>query len=396
MLRNELGKHLAGLQHEGVLIPWHDGKIQPGHDWRMEIESRLREADVVLLLISADFLSSEFCNSVELAEAMQRSDRGGAAVIPIILRPADWSGAPFARLQVLPAGGRPVTMFADADEVFADVARSIRQRLAGRVPPPTHRMVTVRGMEFVHIAEGDFTMGTSDEQFRRLALNDPDAMARENPQHVVYLPSFWIGRNPVTNKQYQEFLAIDRARPVPFRDDGFSAPFNWSGSNRSGPAGMDDHPVVLVSWHDARVFCDWIGGRLPTEAEWERAARGTDARIWPWGNLWQSWRCNTVESENARPTRVGAFSPQGDSVFGVADMSGNVWEWCSSLFDAYPYDANSGREEAGPGERVIRGGCWNLDRYKARCAYRGGTSPNDSGFTIGFRVALDEIPDANA
>jgi toxoflavin biosynthesis protein ToxD len=153
--------------------------------------------------------------------------------------------------------------------------------------------------------------------------------------------------------------------------------------------------VVLVSWDDAVAYCEWLGGRLPTEAEWEKAARGTDGREWPWGDQWDPARCNTMESFNPpHMTAAGSFSPSGDSPYQVADMSGNVWEWCASVIVPYPYQSADGRESrAALGQRVIRGGSWGEGRYRCRCASRNATKPDDMGFTIGFRVVLDADSD---
>jgi formylglycine-generating enzyme required for sulfatase activity len=200
--------------------------------------------------------------------------------------------------------------------------------------------------------------------------------------------SYHLSRFPVTNGQYAAYVQ-ECGGPVPYRPDGLSAPFSWDPVTRRPPAGTDDHPVVLVSWHDASGFCRWLGGRLPTEPEWEHAARSNEDREWPWGDEWDPGRCNTVEGGRGRILPVGSFSPAGDSGFGIADMSGNVWEWCQSAFAPYPYRHGDDRDRAGAlGPRVLRGGAFGEGRYRARCAARNCTGADDAGFTIGFRVAL--------
>ncbi len=145
-------------------------------------------------------------------------------------------------------------------------------------------------------------------------------------------------RTPVTNAQYNQFVQATGHRcPVAWRDGVY-------------PADKADHPVTGVTYQDALAFCRWareITGlpvRLPTEPEWEKAARGPDDRLYPWGNQWRPELANNRENKSKGTTPVNAFSPQGDSPYGVADTAGNVQEWCSSLFGSYPYDPADGRE----------------------------------------------------
>jgi hypothetical protein len=128
-LRDELTKHLSNLRRQGLISVWHDGDILPGSEWRQQITERLQAARIILLLISADFMASDFCYSVEMKEAMARHDRNEARVIPIILRPTDWKGAPFDKIQALPNKGKPVTRWPTHDEAFADVVKGIRRSI---------------------------------------------------------------------------------------------------------------------------------------------------------------------------------------------------------------------------------------------------------------------------
>jgi hypothetical protein len=131
-LREELSRHLALLQRQGYVSAWHDRRLQPGDDWAGEIDAHLEQAQVILLLVSPDFLASRYCWDVEMRRALERHEQGEAVVVPILLRPVDWAEAPFAKLQVLPAEAKPVTTWANRDEAFADVARALRQLVTRR------------------------------------------------------------------------------------------------------------------------------------------------------------------------------------------------------------------------------------------------------------------------
>jgi len=263
------------------------------------------------------------------------------------------------------------------------------------------------GQEMVLIPAGEFLMGSTDEEVARW---NKEAGGQyyddEKPQHKVSLAAYYVDHTPITNAQYQKFVVATKRQ----------APSHW----KSGkiPAGLENHPVVNVSWHDAVAYSQWLNEqlhvpgstfqvqrsgrqeawnvelgtwniRLPTEAEWEKAARDADGRHWPWGNEFNPQRCNSSEGSKGTTTPVGAYSPAGDSPYGVADMAGNVWEWCRSLYKPYPYQADDGREDPqAAGTRVLRGGSWNYDRRYARCAARGGDYPGGFPYNVGFRVVF--------
>ena len=153
------------------------------------------------------------------------------------------------------------------------------------------------------------------------------------------------------------------------------------------------HPVVGICWHEARAYCAWLSAqtgeayRLPSEVEWEAAARGRARRRYAWEGDFDPARCNSFESHARGTTPVGVF-PAGDTPQGIADMSGNVWEWTGSLYRPYPYGADDGRENAedGDGRRVVRGGSWRFGRGFARCASRNGSPPGSRDGNLGFRV----------
>ena len=198
------------------------------------------------------------------------------------------------------------------------------------------------------------------------------------PLHQVQVAAFELASTPVTNRQYARFM----------RETGHAAPAHWTGS--SPAAQLRDHPVSYVDWHDAAAYCGWLGARLPTEAEWERAARGDDQRRYPWGETSPDRRfaCFNRPQEDTGTCAVGARR-RGAGPFGHLDLAGNVWEWSESLHAAYPYDAGDGRNLLlGSGRRVLRGGsCRSEQAVFLECAYRSMSYATRRRDHIGFRPA---------
>jgi formylglycine-generating enzyme required for sulfatase activity len=247
--------------------------------------------------------------------------------------------------------------------------------------------------EMVLIESGPFLMG------RPAGEGVPE---EETPRHEVTLPAFQIGKYPITNAQYAEFIKQEPQQEIPKKAGWFL---------REPPADKLDHPVVGISWHDAKAYCDWLTNRtgrtyrLPTEAEWEKAAAWTGQAQWsyPWGDTFDSLKANTYEGGNNDTTPVGAFSPQGDSPSGCADMAGNVQEWTSTLWGMdlnkcdypYPYRVNDGREDPQAAQRlhrvyyIHRGGSYRDDQTRVRCSLRGYSDPDSKIKWRGFRVVLE-------
>jgi formylglycine-generating enzyme required for sulfatase activity len=228
------------------------------------------------------------------------------------------------------------------------------------------------------IPRGEFLMGSDPYQ-------DGNALGAERPQQPLYLPDYYLAQTPVTNAQYAAFV----------QQTGHDPPRHWI--NGRPPRGQENHPVVSVSWYDAVAYCNWLSRitgkpyRLPTEAEWEKAARGPDARVYPWGNQWDAKRCNTKESKIEGTVPVGTY-PQGGSRYELMDMAGNVWEWTSSLYWGYPYRAADGREDpASPDSRVLRGGSWLNFYDSARAAYRRRYVPAYHSRIHGFRPCMSRV-----
>ncbi len=273
-----------------------------------------------------------------------------------------------------------------------------------------NKITLSNGIELMRVPAGDFWMGTkssykgpqsrtplwsvrngppasASELLRPLEHNGPGSF--EFPQHRVNIAyDYWMARLPVTYQQYQQNGGVVRPQPA-------------------------DYPVTLVSWKSAQEWCERLNAqygrelppglvlRLPTEAEWEMAARGTDGRLYPWGDEFDASKCNSIEAGRVMIVTVGSYSPQGDSPYGCADMAGNVMQWTHSLMKQYPYDPLDGREQEENGairqlsnaddkDHVLRGGCYIFNQNLARCAYRYWmhyTFDKELFQYIGFRVA---------
>jgi formylglycine-generating enzyme required for sulfatase activity len=228
----------------------------------------------------------------------------------------------------------------------------------------------------VPVPAGEFLMGTDPQRDRGEPLHD------ETPQHWLTLPSFQVARYPVTVAEYACFVRAGQKLPVEWR---------WQLEKL-------DHPVVSVSWRDAMAYAAWFTRllgqpwRLPSEAEWEKAARWDPAaratRIYPWGDAFELARANTHESRKRGTTPVGSY-PSGASPCGAQNLAGNVWEWTGSLRERYPYVPNDGRESATlRGNRVRRGGSWDTPAEYARTACRISGLPDDAYHSWGFRLVL--------
>jgi iron(II)-dependent oxidoreductase len=262
--------------------------------------------------------------------------------------------------------------------------------LAGLAFSPDARSRGPDGADMVMIPAGEFWMGRShhwllDELGMHLRPRLDD-----QPVHQVYLDSYWIDRHEVTNQQYARFAETTGRR----------TPFHWIGGQIL--SGKDDHPVYNVTWEDAAAYCQFVGKRLPTEAEWERAARGgLERALYPWGDkLIPAEESREGASEPAAPrrrahyglpdgaTRVGSYPPNG---FGLYDLTGNVWEWVQDWYERGYYSVSPERNPQGPETglyRVIRGGGWSdSDERILAVHYRNFTNPTLPSNTVGFRCA---------
>jgi sulfatase modifying factor 1 len=242
----------------------------------------------------------------------------------------------------------------------------------------------IDGYEMVLVPAGKAIFGSRDD--------DPEAGDSEKPQFEAELPDYYLGLYCVTNAQYLRFLRATGHRP-PIETD-------WGQTDWPEPAWRDDsfpwdkadHPVEYVSCDDAQAYCQWTGLRLPTELEWEKGARGTDGRMYPWGDEWGPDNCHHRGSRGAEQTCSVWEYPSGVSVWGCYNMSGNVWEWCSDRYEREAYERYARGDLTPPsrGQGQVLGGTgyWlSSDPGNFRCASRFNLDPSDHYYGVGFRCA---------
>lgn len=235
------------------------------------------------------------------------------------------------------------------------------------------------------IPAGTFIMGSDTD------------LPNEAPMHEIYLNAYYIGKTEVTNAEYYRFWLETGG------DSSEHTPISYGGAFGTWPEiaqTKPDHPVVGVSWYSADAYAAWRGMRLPTEAEWEKAARGTDARRWPWGNAFRQRIETTNIHANVRKESGAHLQPvasytTGVSPYGAQDMAGNVWEWVTDWYSETFYHHTPDRNPKGPtvgSRRVVRGGSWLNAEMLARCSTRIGQYPGIGTSFIGFRLAKDAGP----
>lgn len=380
----------ADLKDSGFEV-WYDlSNLEGGSRWNRVIEQAIEDSQYVVVVLSPDSIASEWVDDeVGYAKRLKKK------IVPLYYLPCK-IGMVYVNLNYIDVQGRKYI------DNFTQILRALNAPPVGRVSNPTpsskpgqsqaesltyetpalDKITLSNGMEFMRVPAGKFLMGSKDDN--KSAYDD------EKPQHTVDIPyDYWMARYPVTNELYNAYA---KAKGIKHPVD------DWQRKK--------DHPVVLVLWKDAMAYCQWLNNllkgelpaglalRLPTEAEWEKAARGTNGLEYPWGNQFDKNKCNTDEGGKGDTTSVGLYSPQGDSPYGCADMSGNVWEWTHSLFTPYPYQVNDGREdEKASGARALRGGSFFDNVRRARCAFRYGyVSPNGNlYYNRGFRVVASPV-----
>ena len=436
------------LRAEPWIRPWLDEEeLYPGQDWNMEIEKAIEATDAIIVCLSNNSITKEGYVQKEIKTALDYSDykpEGTVFIIPVRLedckppsRLSKWQYADYfegqrergtqrllvslknradslgvkyekpillknkkavvetsAMIEEKTEHNRFEKAYERARKNIAESYERVQKNIGGRKPveaysgiQPEHptvdwiasnKITLSNGMELMRVPAGKFLMGSTKES--------TSAYSSERPQHTVDIPyDYWMARYPVTNELYNAYA---KAKNIKHPVDGWEK--------------KKDHPLTYVKWIDAIAYCKWLNSflknelpsvlvlRLPTEAEWEKAARGTDGREYPWGNQFDKNKCNTSEGGKSGTTSVGLYSPQGDSPYGCADMSGNVWEWTHSLMKPYPYKTNDGREdEKASTTRVLRGGSF-LNASRLTCGFYRHYFV-DLADNVGFRVVASPV-----
>ncbi len=385
----------ADLQAEGWSVWIAPDSIQPGETWVEAINRGLEESGYYLLVQTPAAASSPWVvteTNVAISLEHQRQMR----FIPLDVAPSRppplwtaYQNVPFrdnylrglehllARLHGRPP--RPWPSNGSGNGMANGSA-------TGKGTDPAARLFADRRLhersrvELARVAAGNFLFGARRPEHEH-----------ELAQRSIHLHEFWIGCGPVTNAQFARFVEATHYRTTA-EETGYSrvwAGGRWQEVERAywrrpeGPrSNIDDrlhHPVVCVSWFDAQAYSEWAGLRLPAEKEWEKAARGPDGRLYPWGNEAPSPRRANFASRHGITTAAGQFSPAGDSPYGAGDMAGNVWEWTASWLDAPGGGA--------PRSRIVRGGAWPSEARNLLATYRLDVDPMLRFNTLGFRVS---------
>jgi formylglycine-generating enzyme required for sulfatase activity len=380
--------HSISARHPELILPWAEERYATFYEQRLRDEA-LQVVDVALA--TGEDAMTWRARQLETLQSLGGIEQAADLAQELARRPeataSDWlayahlADAAGKYAQVKVALDAATALAPDDAEVASAYYALIGAHLPERLRALGYEQWWIKDVEVItgpvcKVAAGKFTMGGVPK--RGLESRD-----NEQPGHRVSPREYEIGRFPVTVAEYACFVRT-----------GHPAPRDWDAQlEKAEPL---EQPVTSVSWHDAYDYAAWLYRltgklwRLPTEAEWEKAARGTDGRIYPWGDGFEAARANTSESRRRGTSPVGSY-PSGASPCGAQDMAGNVWEWTSSVYLPYPYHNDEEHEAPdAPGGRTLRGGSWYNDSGAARTTCRNRTVPADVNGLNGFRLALGE------
>jgi len=348
---------------------WADDRIDYGDRWWRTVVEAVRASAAFVVVMTPASEDSDWVEREIMVALHERKP-----IFPLLLRGQEFTLLITTQYVDVSDGRMPPQSF----------YTQLREVMLSPLPVPVPAEP-----EMILIPAGKFLIGS--KRRHRFAQDN------EQPQHTLYLPNYYIAKTVVTNAQYAAFV----------QDTGGRRPTHWGSERGRPPRGKETHPVVYISWHEAIAYCDWLSEvtsksyRLPSEAEWEKAARGTDGLIYPWGDRWNKQRCNSAEDDLDDTSPVGSYL-KGASLYGLLDVAGNVWEWTRSLWGEdslepdfeYPYDPRDGRESIGEGDemrRVLRGGSFADLAGNVRCAVRHAHLPYRRFRNVGFRVAASRL-----
>ncbi len=465
-----LKKHLAPLERAKKIQVWYDGDLSPGDEWDADIKHNLATADLILLLISADALASDYFHDIEMEKALQRDKQKKAIVVPIIVRPCAWDDTPIHRLQALPQDGKAVLLWQHHDEAYDNIVKGIKAAIENllKTRETKVQLATLKASILQLLEQNNLVQAQQAlQKAHALKLPDPELdelqtawqkledkrleqerleqeqqkqahianlpqpinqlindlvaveggtfmmggneYSNEKPIHEVTLSSFYIGKYQVTLAQFKAFIEDSRYKTdAEKKTDGYGS-YVYEGNSWKKKDGIDwrhnvegklqtndQHPVIHVSWNDATEYCKWLSRKtgknytLPTEAEWEYAARG--------GNKSKGFTyagSNNIDEVAWYDKNSGnKTQPVGQKLpneLGIYDMSGNVWEWCQDWYDENYYKNSPANNPTGPSTssyRVLRGGSWSSDAVYCRVANRFNRTPATRDFIVGFRVVF--------
>jgi formylglycine-generating enzyme required for sulfatase activity len=446
-----LGLWKRSFRNQRVVF-WYDGieegGLRGGDRWRTRIFEEIDRADVAVLLITQDFNVSPYIRDEELPRILDRGRQGNIEVLPILLEPARWKELEIHGLfQFTPGGPTPLCQYFESSdfdwksariEVLEALERTLTRAREKRDRQPEHPIIIDRKSESTGSSDGkkagpeatpvlkpepkddpkidtksDRKPATPGAHVLKTITNEKDktqlVLIPEGeflaggprieqggcPPFPVRLPAFYLAVYPVTNDQYAQFLTesnpeLKNLTKWIWLDQGCFIKKSASGYEAYG--GKNDRPVVNVKWDGAEAYCQWAGLRLPTELEWEKGARGTDGRLFPWGNMWDKSKCRNDENRDEETTCSVWSYPEGISPWGLYQMAGNVWEWSADWYDPLTYERYWKGDLSTPQGKshMLRGGSWRCPtyyQYQFACAFRIPSDFNFEDHERGFRCA---------